>query len=143
MSSIFEVRRIIFDVWRTSNEGQELGAGSKPSYNPFMTDAESTQQPELPSEKAWEELTKNLLRAEMMKRGVSFATLPEKLAAIGVTDTESNLRNKVGRGRFTAVFFMQCMFALGAKWIEVPDSVEEAGQSGGAQKLAKKKSPPE
>lgn len=143
MSSVFEVKNLIFDVWRTSNEGQELCAGSKPSYNPFMTDTESTQQPELPSEKAWEELTKNLLRAEMMKRGVSFATLPEKLAAIGVTDTESNLRNKVGRGRFTAVFFMQCMFALGAKWIEVPDSVEDAGQSGGAQKLAKKKGPPE
>ena len=87
------------------------------TYNPLMTDTESAQQPELPSEKAWEELTKNLLRAEMMKRGVSFATLPEKLAAIGVTDTESNLRNKVGRGRFTAVFFMQCMFALGANWI--------------------------
>lgn len=143
MSSVFDVLHLIFDAWRTSNEGQELCAGSKPSYKPFMTDTESTQQPELPSEKAWEELTKNLLRAEMMKRGVSFATLPEKLAAIGVTDTESNLRNKVGRGRFTAVFFMQCMFALGAKWIEVPDSVEEAGQSGGAQKLAKKKSPPE
>jgi hypothetical protein len=107
-----------------------------------MTDTESPQKDELPSDKAWEELTKNLLRAEMMKRGVSFATLPERLAAIGVTDTESNLRNKVGRGRFTAVFFMQCMFALGAKWIEVPDSIEEAGQSGGAQKLAKRKIPP-
>lgn len=113
------------------------------TYNPFMTETESAQQPEFPSEKAWEELTKNLLRAEMMKRGVSFATLPEKLAAIGVTDTESNLRNKVGRGRFTAVFFMQCMFALGASWIEVPDSVEEAGQPGGAQKLAKNKRPPQ
>ena len=107
-----------------------------------MTDTESNQQPQFPPEKAWEELTKNLLRAEMMKKGVSFATLPERLAAIGVTDTESNLRNKVGRGRFTAVFFMQCMLALGVKWIDVPESIEEGSQKGGAQSLAKKKSPP-
>lgn len=143
MSSVFEVTHLIFDVRHTLNEERELCADSKPSYNSSMTETESAQQPELPSEKAWEELTKNLLRAEMMKRGVSFATLPEKLAAIGVTDTEANLRNKVGRGRFTAVFFMQCMLALGVKWIEVPDSIEEGGQKGGAQALAKKKSPPD
>lgn len=108
-----------------------------------MTDTASNQQTEFPSDKAWEEITKNLLRAEMMKRGVSFAMLPERLAALGVTDTESNLRNKVGRGRFTAVFFMQCMLALGVRWIEVPDSIEEGSQKGGAQSLARRKSPPE
>lgn len=103
-----------------------------------MTETESNQQPEFPTDKAWEELTKNLLRAEMMKRGVSFATLPEKLAAIGVTDSEANLRNKVGRGRFTAVFFMQCMMALGVKWIEMPETIEEGSAKGGAQALAKR-----
>lgn len=103
-----------------------------------MSDTQTTQQPDPPNDKAWEELAKNLLRAEMMRKGVSFATLPERLAAIGVTDSESNLRNKVGRGRFTAVFFMQCMMALGVKWIEVPDSIEEGSQKGGAQVLAKR-----
>lgn len=105
-----------------------------------MSDTESTEPPEHPTEKAWEELMKNLIRAEMMKKGVSFATLPERLAAIGVTDNEANLRNKVGRGRFSAVFYMQCMMALGVKWIEVPDTVDEGGQQGGAQRLARRSS---
>lgn len=115
-----------------------LGDDDKSIYNPLMTDTESIEQPEPPTDKAWEELAKNLIRAEMMRKGVSFATLPEKLAVLGVTDTESNLRNKVGRGRFTAVFFMQCMMALGVKWIEVPDSIDEGSQKGGAQVLAKR-----
>ena len=55
-------------------------------------------------EKAWEELVKNVLRAEMMRRGVSYAALVERLAALGIVDNELNLRNKVSRGRFTGVF---------------------------------------
>lgn len=108
-----------------------------------MKDTEIAEQPEFPSDKAWEEFAKNLLRAEMMRRGASFATLPQRLAAIGVTDSEKNLRNKVGRGRFTAVFFMQCMTALGVKWIEIPESLEEGTGKFGAQSLAKKQSRPE
>ena len=54
---------------------------------------------------------------------------------------ELNLRNKVSRGRFTAVFFMQCMQALGVEILQIP-SVEEAGRKGGAQALAKGKAHP-
>lgn len=87
--------------------------------------------------KAWEEMVKNILRAQMMLEGVSYAALAERLAAFGITDNELNLRNKVGRGRFTAVFFMQCMKALGADRIKMPASVEEAAKKGAAQGLAK------
>lgn len=90
-----------------------------------------------PDEKAWEEMVKNILRAQMMLEGVSYAALAERLAAFGITDNELNLRNKVGRGRFTAVFFMQCMKALGADRIKMPASVEEASNKGAAQGLAK------
>lgn len=97
---------------------------------------ERTQAPEstsCPNEKTWEELAKNLVRAEMMRRGVSFAKLPDLLAKMGVADTETNLRNKVGRGRFTIVFFLQCMKALGVEWIQMPESIEEGAQKGEAQ----------
>lgn len=87
-------------------------------------------------EKAWEELAKNVLRAEMMRNGVSYAELAKRLAAFGVTDNELNLRNKVSRGRFTAVFLMQCLKALDAVWIHIPASLEEATARGGAQRLA-------
>ncbi len=92
-------------------------------------------------EKAWEELAKNTLRAAMMQRGVSYAALAERLDAIGVQDNELNLRNKVSRGRFTAVFLMQCLQALEAEWIHIPSSLDEAAGKSGAQALAKKKRP--
>ena len=92
---------------------------------------------DIPSDKDWEELAKNLVRAEMMRRGISFAKLPDLLEKMGVSDNEPNLRNKVGRGRFSAVFFLQCMKALGVDWIQIPDSVSDAGQPGSAQTLAR------
>ena len=88
-------------------------------------------------EKIWEEMVKNILRAEMMRRGVSYAGLAERLQEHGIEDNELNLRNKVSRGRFTAVFFMQCMQALGVELLQIPQAIEEAGRKGGAQKLAK------
>lgn len=89
-------------------------------------------------EKMWEALAKNVLRGAMMQRGVSYAVLADRLGAIGVDDNEVNLRNKVARGRFTAVFLMQCLKALEAEWIHIPDSIEEASRNSGAQLLAKK-----
>ncbi len=98
--------------------------------------------PAHPSEKSWEELVKNILRAEMMRRGVSYAVLAERLASYGIEDNELNLRNKVSRGRFTAVFLAQCLKALDVEWINIPASLEEATGKTGAQSLAKKPSKP-
>lgn len=88
----------------------------------------------------WERLVKNLLRAEMMRRGVSYETLAQRLADVGVTDNAQNLRNKVARGRFTAPFFAQCMVALGVELLQIPsvDKVANASGEHGAQALAQK-----
>lgn len=111
------------------------------SYNLSMTTTESTALPPI-DQKSWEEAVKNMLRAEMMRQGVSYAALAQRLALIGVEDNELNLKNKVGRGRFTAVFLMQCFKALGVDWIKVPASVEEAAKKGAAQGLAKRPTTP-
>ena len=68
----------------------------------------------MPERTDWENKAKGLLRAEMARRGVTYASLVERLAAIGVQDNERNLRNKVSRGKFTAGFLLQCLAALGA-----------------------------
>jgi Domain of unknown function (DUF6471) len=52
------------------------------------------------------------LRSEMIKRGWSYADLVRELGLRGITETEQNLRNKVSRGTFSAIFFFQCMDAL-------------------------------
>jgi hypothetical protein len=62
----------------------------------------------------WEARVKGLLKAELKRRNVSYAQLVEKLSAIGVVDSEPNIRNKLSRGKFTAVFLIQCLEAVGA-----------------------------
>jgi len=58
---------------------------------------------------------KNLLKVELKRRGLTYAGLAEKLAAIGVSENERNLNNKIGRGGFTAAFLLQCLVAIGAQ----------------------------
>ena len=65
----------------------------------------------------WRAEVKGLLKAELKRRNLSYAGLADKLAAIGVKDSKRNIANKVSRGTFTAVFFVQCMEAIGAKTI--------------------------
>ena len=71
------------------------------------------------TESEWATDVKRLLRAEMTRRGVTYEQLTERLAAIGVHDSATNIRNKVARGKFTAVFLIQCMEALGCRTIRL------------------------
>ena len=66
------------------------------------------------SDTVWEAKVKGLLKGELKRRNVSYGQLVEKLAAIGVMDSEPNIRNKLSRGKFTAVFLIQCLEAIGA-----------------------------
>jgi hypothetical protein len=105
-----------------------------PTYNVHMEDNVHID------EEAWERLVKNMLRAEMMRQGVSYEQLVVRLAALGIVDNVLNLRNKVSRGRFTAPFFVQCLVALGIDRMLVPAaaSIERVTSEHGAQALAKK-----
>jgi hypothetical protein len=65
------------------------------------------------AEKEWENKVKLLLKGELARKGITYAQLCGKLADIGVHDSEPNVRNKISRGKFTAVFLMQCLEAIG------------------------------
>jgi len=67
----------------------------------------------------WETKVKGLLKGELKRRGVTYAQLVDKLAAVGVVDSEPNIRNKLARGKFTAVFMVQCLKAIGAENIRL------------------------
>ena len=73
------------------------------------------------TDKEWEEKVKGLLKGELKKRGVTYAQLVGKLADIGVMDSEPNIRNKLARGKFTAVFLIQCLEAIGATSLRLVD----------------------
>jgi len=74
------------------------------------------------SGKDWQAAVKGLLKAELKRRDLSYADLAGKLAVIGVKDSGRNISNKVSRGSFTAVFFVQCMVAIGVHTIHLEDS---------------------
>ena len=65
---------------------------------------------------------KNILKAELKRRGVSYRDLAEKLTASGIPETERNLANKIARGTFTAAFFVQCLTAIGASSVRLDDN---------------------
>lgn len=73
------------------------------------------------TEAEWTDQAKGILKAELKRRNLTYRDLAEKLAAIGVEDSERNLTNKVARGSFTAVFLVQCLEAIGCKTVRLSD----------------------
>ena len=61
----------------------------------------------------WEARAANLLKAELKRKGVTYAQLVDRLSAIGVDEKEANVRNKLSRGKFSAAFLLQCLEAIG------------------------------
>jgi hypothetical protein len=74
-----------------------------------MADAEAAAQ------------AKNILKAELKRRGMTYRDLVEKLGEAGIQETERNLTNKIARGTFTAAFFVQCLKAIGATTVRLDE----------------------
>lgn len=70
---------------------------------------------DMPDMTKWETQAKALLKAELKRRDVTYAQLVEKLAAIGINETEPNIRNKLSRGKFTGAFLLACLEAIGSR----------------------------
>lgn len=67
----------------------------------------------------YETKAKNLLKAELKRKGVTYAQLAAMLAEIGVHETERNLNNKISRGGFSAAFLIQCLDAIGCETVSL------------------------
>lgn len=65
------------------------------------------------ADKDWAGEVKSMLKAELKRRNVSYKQLADKLGEMGIADTEANIKNKISRGGFTAVFLVQCLSAIG------------------------------
>jgi hypothetical protein len=67
----------------------------------------------------WQTKTKNILKSELKRKGISYKELVDKLKEIGVEDSEKNIANKLARGSFTAVFLVQCLTAIGCQHLDL------------------------
>ena len=65
------------------------------------------------TDKDWQNYVKGVLKAELKRKNIGYRELAEKLEALGVHESERNIANKISRGGFTAVFFVQCLIAIG------------------------------
>ncbi len=74
----------------------------------------------------WEREAKTLLKAELSRAGVTYQELANRLAVLGVKDTAPAIANKIARGKFSFVFFIQCLTALGAERVHLPLPVLES-----------------
>ena len=72
-------------------------------------------------ERDWTAYIKGLLKAELKRRNVSYRDLADKLAALGIHETERNIANKISRGGFTAAFFVQCLIAVGCHTLRLQE----------------------
>lgn len=62
----------------------------------------------------WEVFAANMLKAELKRKGVTYAQLAEM-----VDDKEVNIRNKLARGKFSAAFLLHCLSAIGSHEIRL------------------------
>lgn len=69
----------------------------------------------------WQQRVSGLLRAEVARRNLSYRELVERLAQIGVKESESNIANKLARGTFTAAFMIQCLDAIGCRVLRLKE----------------------
>lgn len=116
LCTIVNDKRIAYDDIhdaRHSNDDRQGGGLSCPSRPGVWLSALVGAVMSAVAEKEWEDRVKGLLKAELKRKGVTYAELVGKLADIGVMDSEPNVRNKISRGKFTAVFLVQCMTAIG------------------------------
>lgn len=67
----------------------------------------------------WEELSKNIIKAELARKDISYSKLSALLNEIGIDVDPSNLNSKINRGKFGFPFFLQCMQAIGTKAIDL------------------------
>lgn len=68
---------------------------------------------------AMRETLRRTVRAEMAYKGLEYRDLSNRLAAIGVVQTESNLRSKINNGSLGAQLFMFLLLVMGTRRLEL------------------------
>ncbi len=74
------------------------------------------------AETDWQGVVKGMLKAAIKRRNLTYEQVSARLAEMGVHETPTNLRTKISRGGFSAVFFVQCLRAVGVKSLALDEA---------------------
>lgn len=77
---------------------------------------------------SWNDLSKRLLKAELVKRGISHEELAKRLNEIGLHETKSSIDSKISRGSFSASFLLQCLHAIGCNNLFIENQLAGAAE---------------
>lgn len=70
-------------------------------------------------EENWNEHAKGILKAHLARKNIKYSDLAKKLNDIGIEENQNTIATKISRGTFSFTFFLQCMYALGIKKIDL------------------------
>ena len=62
-----------------------------------------------------DDLPKNIIKAEMARKGVKVKEMVELLKPYGEDLTELSFNNRMSRKGFSAIFFLKCLLVLGVR----------------------------
>jgi len=98
-----------------------MGAERSGRYSTQLTCVKSRANTPEPSANLpdWPGEARRVVKGLLARDGVTYATLAERLQAIGVDETEYSIANKMARGTFPLVFLLQCMRALGRDHVTI------------------------
>lgn len=74
------------------------------------------------------ETIRRYIRAQMAYKGFEYKDLGAKLGALGVVQTDSNLRSKVNNGSLGAQLFIYILMALGVERLELGQMQKMLGE---------------
>jgi hypothetical protein len=64
---------------------------------------------------------RQFLKAELKRRDVTYEELARRLNQLGAQETKASIANKLSRGQFSAIFFIDTLKAIGMKTVDLED----------------------
>jgi Domain of unknown function (DUF6471) len=73
------------------------------------------------TEEQWAGRPSAFLKVKLREKGITLHELAERLAKLGLKESETSLAKKLGRGSFSATFFLICLTALELESLKMED----------------------
>ena len=64
---------------------------------------------------------RQFLKAELKRRNVTYEELARRLNQLGGQETKASVANKLSRGQFTAIFFVDSLRAIGIEKVDLSE----------------------
>jgi hypothetical protein len=64
---------------------------------------------------------RQFLKAELKRRNVTYEELARRLSELGSRETKASIANKLSRGQFSAIFFVDTLRVIGIEKVDLED----------------------